>query len=619
MGNLDVSKLKKKKDKARYIHQLIKDLEALDKMIEQDLIEKAPIRIGAEQEFCLVDNDFMPTNNSLEVLAAINDDHFTTEIGQYNLEINSDPLLLETDCFSKLHQQLDYLLKKAKIAAAKYNSKICLTGILPTLRIPHISENYMTKLNRYAALNEAIKESRGQDFYIYIKGVDELNFLSKSVMLEACNTSFQTHLQVNPDEFIGRYNWAQAISGPVLSVCVNSPLLFGKELWAETRVALFNQSVDTRANSFVLNENQSRVSFGSHWETGSISSIFKDNISKFRSLITSDFEDDSVSILNRGEIPKLKALNLHNGTVYRWNRVCYGVGNGKPHLRIECRYLPSGPTLSDEIANMVFWVGVVIGQTEEYENIQTKMDFKDVRSNFYKACKSGMQTIFTWNGKDISAKQLALEELIPMAYRGLHKIGITPRDAEHYLSIIENRVKSWNGAEWMIKSYRNLQKTKQPFEALQVMTSYMYENQEKDHPVASWSLLEEGMSSHFNIKRIVKHNMKTKIYSVDDKDSLELVFHMMKWNNIHHMPVINIKKEIIGILSWKDIENSHHNELLVNQTVKDVMQKTLITIEPDKPIEEAKRLMEHHNIHCLPVIYENELVGILTCNDILDV
>lgn len=438
-------------------------------------------------------------------------------------------------------------------------------------------------------------------------------------MLEACNTSFQTHLQVSPDNFINTYNWAQAISGPVLSACTNSPLLFGKELWAETRIALFNQSVDTRANSFVLNEKQSRVSFGSHWEQGSISSIFKDNISKFRSLLTSDFEDDSVSILNRGEIPKLKALNLHNGTVYRWNRICYGVGDGKPHLRIECRYLPSGPTLSDEIANMMFWVGVVIGQTKAYEDIHTKMDFKDVRSNFYKACRSGMQTIFTWNGKDISAKELVLDELIPMAYRGLYKIGIIPKDAEHYLSIIENRVKSWNGAEWMVKSYRNLQKTKQPFEALQVMTSYMYEKQEHDFPVASWSLLEEGMSSHFDIKRIVKHNMNTKIYSVDEKDSLELVLHMMKWNNIHHMPVINIKKEIIGILSWKDIEDCHQDELLVNQTVKDVMKKALITIEPDRPIKEAKMLMEKHKIHCLPVIYKNELVGILTSNDILNV
>lgn len=616
MGNLEVSILNKKKDTAHYIHQLLKDLEALDMMIEQGLIEKSPIRIGAEQEFCLVDHEFMPKNNSLQVLETINDDHFTTEIGQYNLEINLDPILFEKDCFSKLHKQLKELLDKAKTAAAAHDTRICLTGILPTLRIPHVSEEYMTNIKRYAALNEAIKDSRGEHFNIHIKGVDELNFLSESVMLEACNTSFQTHLQVNPDNFIDTYNWAQAISGPILSVCTNSPLLFGKELWSETRIALFSQSVDTRANSFVLNEKQSRVSFGSHWEKGTVSSIFKDNISKFRSLLTSEFEGNSVDVLKSGRIPELKALNLHNGTVYRWNRVCYGVGGGKPHVRIECRYLPSGPTITDEVANMMFWVGLVIGQSKEYEKIQDKMDFKDVRSNFYKAARYGMQSVFNWNGKQISAKALILDELLPMAYRGLFKAGIVPEEVERYLTIIENRVKSWNGSEWMVRSYRNLQVSKKSFESLQVLTSYMYEKQEHDYPVDSWSLLEEGLASHFNIKRIVKHNMNTKIFSVDEKDSLELVLHIMKWNNIHHMPVINNQKEIIGILSWKDIQNFENNEMLVKQTVKDIMKKTIISISPDQPIETAKDLMLRNNINCLPVIYKNKLVGILTSNDI---
>lgn len=616
MGSLDVSVLNKKKDKAHYIHQLLKDIEALDMMIDQNLIEKSPIRIGAEQEFCLVDNEFMPQKNSLQVLDTINDEHFTTEIGQYNLEINSDPVLFEKDCFSKLHKQLKELLSKAKSAAAQHDTRILLTGVLPTLRIPHVSEEYMTKIKRYAVLNEALKDSRGQDFYIHIKGVDELNFLSDSVMLEACNTSFQTHLQVDPDKFIDTYNWAQAISGPVLSVCTNSPLLFGKELWAETRIALFNQSVDTRANSFVLNEKQSRVSFGSHWEKGTVSSIFKDNISKFRSLLTSEFEGNSVEVLKSGIIPKLKALNLHNGTVYRWNRVCYGVGGGKPHLRIECRYLPSGPTLTDEIANMMFWVGLVVGQSKEYDNIQDKMDFRDVRSNFYKACRYGIESIFTWNGKKIAAKELILDELLPMAYRGLYKAGILPEDVEHYLTIIENRIKSWNGSEWMIKSYRNLQKSKKSFEALQVLTSYMYEKQEHDYPVDSWTLLEDGMMSHFNIKRIVKHNMNAKIFSVGEKDSLELVLHIMKWNNIHHMPVINNQKEIIGILSWKDIQNVENDELLVKQTVKELMNTTIISIRPDQTVQEAKDLMKRNNISCLPVIYKGKLVGIITSNDI---
>ncbi|MBT8254436.1 MAG: CBS domain-containing protein, partial [Bacteroidia bacterium] len=362
MGDLKVIKLTSKKDKANYIHQLVRDIEALDKMINEGLVEKAPIRVGAEQEFCLVDQYFNPSTKSLDILDDIDDEHFTTEIGSFNLELNLDPHELKDDCFSQIANQLKTLLKKAKKVVRDHDTKILLTGILPTLSLRHIKLENMTDVQRYFVLNEAIRESRKDNFEIHIKGVDELNLLHDSVLLEGCNTSFQIHLQINPDEFIDSYNWAQAISGPILSVCTNSPLLFGKELWSETRIALFTQSVDTRANSFMLNEKQSRVSFGSEWTSGTATDIFKDNISRFRSLVTAEYFKDSVEMLNNGEIPKLKALNLHNGTVYRWNRPCYGVGNGKPHLRIENRYIPSGPTIADEIANMMFWVGVMKGK-----------------------------------------------------------------------------------------------------------------------------------------------------------------------------------------------------------------------------------------------------------------
>ncbi|MBT8319267.1 MAG: CBS domain-containing protein, partial [Gramella sp.] len=195
MGNLEVSLLSRKKDRAKYIHHLIKDLEALDHLIENGFIEKAPLRIGAEQEFCLVDSSFLPSDNALEILKALKDDHFTTEIGKYNLELNLDPLELKDSCFSVLHKNLNRFLDKVRKIAHEHNTRIILTGILPTLRVRHISENYMTPVKRYYALNEAIKKSRLQDFWIHIKGVDELNLMHDSVMLEACNTSFQTHLQ----------------------------------------------------------------------------------------------------------------------------------------------------------------------------------------------------------------------------------------------------------------------------------------------------------------------------------------------------------------------------------------------------------------------------------------
>ncbi len=614
MGHLDVKQLKSPKDKALYIHHLIRDLEALDIMLKNDLIEKEPIRIGAEQEFCVTTKQYFPNKNNLEVLEAINDDHFTTEIGRYNLEINSDPLLLKGKCFSELQQQLRELLEKAEYGAKTQNSKIVLTGILPTLRLKHIGENYMTDMPRYHVLNNALKASRRECFNIHIKGIDELNLIHDNVMLEACNTSFQTHLQIRPDEFVDKYNWAQAIAGPVLGICTNSPILFGRELWAETRIALFTQSIDTRANSFIHKEKQSRVSFGADWEKGTVTDIFRDHISRFRSLLTSDEHDDSIEILQRGEIPKLRALQLHNGTVYKWNRVCYGVGGGKPHLRIECRYIPSGPTLTDEIANMVFWVGLMLGQPEHYKDIQGKMDFRDIKNNFFKAARNGMETQFKWNNKLASAKELILNEFLPIAKIGLEKANIDTNDIAKYLAIIERRAKSKNGSQWMIANYRNLQKHKTNFESLQNITAYMYKGQLGEKTVDQWELFNPDDNLKIDVSRIVKHNMNTKILLVDQSDSLELVSHIMKWKKIHHVPVINKKKELTGLLTWTDLIKLGDRELHLR--VKDVMTKDLITISQEAPLEEAKQLMLLNKINCLPVVRNKELLGILTSSDL---
>jgi CBS domain-containing protein len=616
MGSKNVQKLKGKKQRAVYLHHLVRDMEALEIMIQQGMIEKSPVRIGAEQEFCIVDPEFLPNNNSLDVLKEINDRHFTTEIGNYNLEINSDPLPLGSDCFSNLHQQLDALVDKAKVAAQKSGSRIILTGILPTIAPKHTTLESMTAVDRYFVLNEAAKKYRGQDFSIHIRGVDEVTMLHDSVMLEGCNTSFQMHLQIDPDEFVDMFNWSQAITGPVLAACCNSPLLFGKELWSETRIALFTQSVDVRTNSFLLNENQPRVSFESKWQTGSILDVFKDNIARFRSILTAEFENDSVELLEKGEIPKLKALCLHNGTVYRWNRACYGVGGGKPHLRIECRYIPSGPTVIDQIANIVFWVGLMKGRPENYQEIHQMMDFREVKSNFLAAARYGMAVQFHWDGKLFTGKHLLSEIFLPMAKEGLKKSGISENDIDKYLSVIQNRINSHNGSEWISKSYRNLLTTKKPDAALQVLTANMYLNQESNKPVSEWEVLSPDAMSQFNISKRVHHVMSTDIFSVEEIDSIELVAHMMKWKNIHHMPVIKGDKELVGILSWNDVSQLFENGKATNASVRSLMKTDLITIDQDSRVDDAKALMEKHKIHSLPVVRESKLVGILTSNDL---
>ncbi|MEL0455340.1 CBS domain-containing protein [Flavobacteriaceae bacterium SZ-1-7] len=616
MGDLNVAKLKTKKDRANYIHHLLNDIKALDLMCEKGLIEDGPLRIGAEQEFCIVNNEFLPVNKSLELLEDINDEHFTTEISNYNLEINLDAFQLGSDSFSKLHEQLDELFNKAKQAASKKNTKLILTGILPSLSVNNVDEKSMTAVERYSFLNEAIKQHRRKSFDIHIKGVDELNLLHDSVMLEGCNTSFQVHLQLSPKTFVDDYNWAQAIAGPILSACTNSPILFGKELWSETRIALFTQSIDTRANSYLLNEKQSRVSFGNHWQTGSISDIFKDNISRFRSFLTTHFIKDSVEMIENNETPKLRALGLHNGTVYPWNRVCYGVIDGKPNLRIENRYLPSGPTTIDEIANMMFWVGVMLGKPKKYENIHKQWDFKDVKTNFFNAARYGSATQFYWNGKYIPSQDLILNELLPMAYKGLYRYGVTPKDAEYYLKVIKDRVRGNNGSEWLTRNFRALLQTHKRFEAMQVLTANMYEKQERGYPVSTWDKLYPKNDAKFIKTKLVKHAMSSDIFSVDKNDSIELVLNIMKWKNIHHLPVINTDSGLVGLLTWTDVETYLGQPKRQNSSVSKLMKTELLTTGEYTTLEEAKRLMTDNAVGCLPVVKDNKLVGLITKNDL---
>ena len=278
MGEQKVQVFSNDSQKASFIQHLLWDIEALEWMLQNQCFEKGITRIGAEQEFCLVTKDWRPANNADAILKRVQDPHFTTELAKYNLEINLDPVVLKGDCFHRVEQQLKMLLEKAKIAAKEEKSRVLLTGILPTISQNHLKLDYITERPRYLALNERLMSLRGSHFYLHLMGVDELSIQHNSVLFEACNTSFQLHLQIDPEDFISSFNWAQAISGPVLASCANSPLLLGRELWSETRVALFRQSIDTRHISLALKDQLPRVSFGSKWASGSISEIYKDNI-----------------------------------------------------------------------------------------------------------------------------------------------------------------------------------------------------------------------------------------------------------------------------------------------------------------------------------------------------
>ncbi|MEY8848861.1 CBS domain-containing protein [Psychroserpens sp. XS_ASV72] len=616
MGSQSVQPISSRSQRRQFIYHLLNDIEALDMMIKSDAFEKGIQRIGAEQELCIVNKSYRPSFNALKILELINDKHFTTELGLFNLEANLDPLKLKGKCFSKLEKDLTQLLKKAKSAAnAIEENKIILTGILPTFKRTDLVFENMTPYQRYKVLNDVMRKVRGDDFRVRVRGVDELILDHESILFEACNTSFQVHLQIDLEDIIDQYNWAQAIAGPVLSLMTNSPLLLGRELWSETRIALFQQSIDLRNKSHLLREQKARVSFGNDWARDSILEVFTDDVARYAPLVTSDFEDnDPISDLKKGIKPDLKAIGLHNGTLYKWNRVCYGVHNNIAHLRIENRYIPAGPSIKDEVANAMFWVGLMLGMPDDCKSIWKRMAFKDAKGNFIKAARTGLDTYFNWFGKGISAKKLVRKILLPMAREGLLKANVDRNDVDQYLGIITERIdRNTTGSKWLVRSSRFLQETVSRAEANILLTHYMYKNQQANIPVHEWELAQplERLDASSNDK--VHKIMSTQIFTVDENDSIRLIRNVMEWKHIHHIPVINDHNKIVGIISAKDIKGIDKFD---DYSAEDLMSKDIKIGHPDMTIDEAETLMNSHAIRCLPIVDHDELVGILTATDL---
>ena len=434
MGEHDVAQDLDPAELRRFSQALLVDLQVLERMLADGRIESGVRRIGAEQEVFLVDDRWRAAPVATEVLERLGDESFTTELGRFNLEINLEPLPLRGRCFSLLEEELNDRVGRIRSAMREMGSEVALTGILPTLVEADLDLENMSPVPRYFALNEAVSRLRGDDYKFYIRGVDELRLTHPSVMLEACNTSFQVHLQIDPEDFAHRYNVAQAVAGPVLAAAVNSPLFFGRRLWAETRIPLFQQSVDTRSPALSARERRPRVTFGRHWVEDSVLEIYREDVARFPVLLGAELGEDPVERLESGEAPSLEALCLHNGTVYRWNRPCYGVSNGEPHLRIENRFLPSGPTVVDEVANAALWIGAVEGASLEYDDVTRILRFDQARENFLAAARLGLGAQLGWSGgARLPAQELIRSTLLPLARQGLRAAGVDDAEVDRYL------------------------------------------------------------------------------------------------------------------------------------------------------------------------------------------
>lgn len=629
MGEQKVSDILDAGARRRFTQRLLADLRALEILLEEGAIESGVHRLGAEQELFLVDSGWRPAPLALELLAELDDPAFTTELGLFNLEYNLDPIPIGGDALSRLEAALAAPLEKTRQAARRHGAEAVLIGILPTLDKSDLTLANMTPRPRYLGLDEALRRLRGEEYLFRIKGGDELLIRHDNMMLEACNTSFQVHLQVGPREFAARYNAAQAAAAPVLAAAANSPLLFGRHLWRETRIALFEQSVDTRLPVATdIREQAPRVSFGRRWVAGSVLEIFREDLARFPVLFGTEVDEDPLAEIRAGRAPRLAALRLYNGTVYRWNRPCYGVWEGRPHLRIENRVLPAGPSVVDEVANAALWIGLVQGVCDRYGDIARVMAFDEARENFTAAARLGIGAHLAWPGcGHLAARDLLLSHLLPLAREGLAALGFAAADAERYLAVMEERVRrERTGATWLVESLAGLQGQGTRAERLAALVGAACQRQATGRPVAAWEparLEEAGGPRRYRLR--VGQLMSTDLFTVGEHELVDLVASVMSWKHIRHVPVEDAQHRLVGFVTQRALLRLIGDQLAGPGEggavpVGRIMQRDVVTVTPDTPALTAIERMKAHRISGMPVVDDGgRLVGIITERDFMQV
>jgi hypothetical protein len=479
-----------REDRQRYRQKVRACLDVFARMLSEARFDLDDRSVGLEIELNLTDEAGDPAMLNAQALEAIADPDFQTELGRFNLEINVPPRRLEGTTFGALEGDMRRDLNHAEEQARTVGAHMMLIGILPTIGEQHLTRDSFSDDERYELLNEQIFAARGEDLEISIAGVERLTTFADTIAPEAACTSVQLHQQVEPERFAAFWNAAQAVAGVQVAVAANSPFFFGRELWRETRIALFEQATDTRPEELKAQGVRPRVWFGERWIT-SIFDLFEENVRYFPALLPVCEREDPVEVLERGDAPSLAELRLHNGTIYRWNRPIYDVVGDRPHLRVENRLLPAGPSVVDICANAAFYYGLVRALVAEERPLWTRMSFSAAEENFHTAARDGIEASLYWPGVgEVPVSELVLRRLLPAAHEGLTAVGIDPDDRDRLLGVIERRcVTMRNGAVWQAATFHQLYDGGlERAEALRRMTTAYREHMHANEPVHGWPL-----------------------------------------------------------------------------------------------------------------------------------
>ncbi|WP_353508974.1 glutamate--cysteine ligase [Intrasporangium sp.] len=485
-----------REQRQRYREKVRRDLDVFERMLGHSQFEFDRPMTGLEIELNLVNGDLGPKLDNKSILEQIADPDYQTELARFNIELNVRPRPLPGDAALELEQDLRASLNHASERAAELNTGIVAIGILPTVMPEHFEGDWISENIRYEALNIAVLDARGEDVWLELEGPtgERIARYSDSLAPESACTSMQLHLQVEPERFADHWNAAQVLAGPQLAVGANSPFFLGQRLWAETRIPLFTQSTDTRSVELRNQGVRPRVWFGERWIT-SIFDLFEENVRYFPALLPEISEEEPEDVFESGDIPQLKELRLHNGTVYRWNRPIYDIVRGRPHLRVENRVLPAGPSIVDVLANAAFYYGTMRVLDSEDRPVWTRMSFSAAEANFEEGARLGIDARTYWPGLgEVPATELVLRRLLPMAHEGLERWGVSQAVRDRYLSVIEQRcLTGMNGAWWQAECVARLESRGLTRDAaLREMLAKYMEGMHANQPVHTWELPREG-------------------------------------------------------------------------------------------------------------------------------
>ncbi|WP_232679927.1 glutamate--cysteine ligase [Nocardioides sp. R-C-SC26] len=479
-------------DRTRYREKVRSCLDVFARMLRESAFDTDDPMTGLEVELNLVDGAEDPALKNAEALEAIADPAFQTELGQFNIEINVDPMRLREGGLALFEEGLRSSLNEAEARSAEVGAHLVMIGILPTLAEGHMGLHSISANPRYRLLSEQILRARGEDLVIDIAGAERLRTTSDSILPEAACTSTQFHVQTSPELFAGYWNASQAIAGVQVALGANAPYLMGRQLWRETRIPLFEQATDTRSDELRAQGVRPRVWFGERWIT-SVFDLFEENVRYFAALLPVLDEEDPVAVLEAGGTPALGELRLHNGTIYRWNRPVYDVVDGVPHLRVENRLLGAGPTVVDTVANAAFYFGLVRSLARSERPLWSQMSFSAAEENFHLGAQHGIEAQLYWPGVgQVSATELTLRRLLPLAQEGLEEWGVSGPEIDRLLGVIEQRcLRGMNGAEWFVRRMERHPGSAGDaarFDALREVLGEYRELMHTNEPVHAWPL-----------------------------------------------------------------------------------------------------------------------------------